>query len=143
MKRFPLVALLAAAMIVGAPGVASAASSQTKTYVLTPTTSDLPIASGRVSITIVGPYVEDGYGYDGSYRLKYYFQRSSCQFSGLAASTGYYLNSDISGPVFFIANGIGYARWEDSAPSVVPTKTFPRAFYVIDSNTGVVVLSSK
>jgi len=134
MKRFALVAIAVAAMIVCATGAASAAvSDHTKTYVLTPTSSDFPNASGWVSITISGPH-RDGHA-------RYYDEWATFQFRGLAASTSYYLYGFLEGPCWFTTDQNGDFNW-DGERGLLVTKTFPTAFYVTDANTGVEVLSS-
>ncbi len=55
MKRFTLVMLLAAATILCASGIASAAWTRTYTFVLVPVSSDLD-AGGRGTLTVYGPY---------------------------------------------------------------------------------------
>jgi len=85
MKRFKWVALLAAAMIVCASGIASAAWTRTETFVLVPASSDSD-AGGLGTLTVYGPYFK--YLPWGG-KVKVYLETWSFEVWGLTPNTRY------------------------------------------------------
>ena len=105
MKRFRLVVLLVAAMVVCGTVAAFARSPQTYTYVLVPTSSAYsnPNAGGALTVTVEGPgteWREDYYG--NRKKVKFWWLTWDFDVWGLAPDTGH-----MFGPVYGYADESG------------------------------------
>ncbi len=134
MKRFTLVTLLLAAMVVSAAAMVEAANTQKLTP---PPDSPCPNASGSASTTYDGPYigwVNTGWGNWVSY--KYYYIYVTFQVEGLAPNSYYLLGA--VGAFYTDASGSASGTCADK----VGTKKMPHyeVWYWNGSASRVVVL---
>ena len=138
MKRFTLVTLLFAAMIVSAAAMAGAANTQELTP---PPDSPSPNASGVVATTFDGPYyswVKVGWGLWA--RVKYYNVYATFELKGLTPSTFYDFGSDVGSMGGFTTDESGNASGTCSDRIAKRNTPSYQVYYYSFSSNKVVVL---
>jgi hypothetical protein len=138
MKRFKLIAVAVAAMVACANQAAFAGNMQTQTYPLYPTSADFPDAWGSVSLRFDGP------SFDQDLHVKFYWYNFQFGVGGLEPYARYGLYTAPKGELvgLFTTGEFGTFGWGISNSTVLK-KFFPQGYYVVDEETGLVVLSSQ